>query len=85
LEQEIDKRGVCQSRLISSVAGAAIFMACIVCNDNTCADADKLLKSVSVVSGAADATIREVCKTLYVYSERILPQRYVGADLTHLL
>jgi hypothetical protein len=44
-----------------------------------------LLKSVSGVSGAADATIREVCKTLYIYSERILPVRYVGSDLTLLL
>jgi transcription initiation factor TFIIIB Brf1 subunit/transcription initiation factor TFIIB len=83
--QEIDKRGVCQSRLISSVAGAAIFMACIVCKQHTYVDAVDLLNSVSSVSGAADATIREVCKTLYIYSERILPQRYMGSDLTLLL
>jgi transcription initiation factor TFIIIB Brf1 subunit/transcription initiation factor TFIIB len=83
--QEIDKRGVCQSRLISSVAGAAIFMACIVCNTHTSTDAALLLKEVSAVSGAADATIREVCKKLHVYSKRILPVRYHGADISVLL
>jgi transcription initiation factor TFIIIB Brf1 subunit/transcription initiation factor TFIIB len=55
--REIDKRGICQSRLISSVAGAAIFTSCLVCNDMD-TDEVQILKAVSIASGAADATIK---------------------------
>jgi transcription initiation factor TFIIIB Brf1 subunit/transcription initiation factor TFIIB len=83
--QEIDKRGFCQSRLISSVAGAAILMACVVCEKDVNIEGVRLAKAVSIASGAADATIKEVCKTLYMYKDRILPQQYLGSDLSILL
>jgi transcription initiation factor TFIIIB Brf1 subunit/transcription initiation factor TFIIB len=65
--QEIDKRGICQSRLISSVAGAAIFTACLVCKKDLDIDEEAILKSVSTASGAADATIK--VSILYNVSE----------------
>jgi transcription initiation factor TFIIIB Brf1 subunit/transcription initiation factor TFIIB len=82
---EIDRRGICQSRLISSVAGAAIFMACVVCREDVNIEGLELAKAVSIASGAADATIKEVCKALYTYKDRILPQKYLGSDLSILL
>ena len=56
--QEIDKRVMCQSLLISSVAGAAIFMAYIVCKKDVDTREIEILQAVSAVSGAADATIK---------------------------
>jgi hypothetical protein len=45
----------------------------------------QLVKTVSIASGAADATIKEVCKALHPYRDRILPLKYVGTDLSILL
>jgi hypothetical protein len=84
VEQEVDRRGICQSRLISSIVGGAIFMACVVCGEQD-QDGSKLVATVSAASGAADATIREVCKTLYIYRDRILPVCYIGHDASMLL
>jgi transcription initiation factor TFIIIB Brf1 subunit/transcription initiation factor TFIIB len=83
--QEIDKRGICQSRLISSIAGASIFLACVVCHNEKEIDSVALLRDVSAACGAADATIREVCKALHVYGDRILPRQLMGSDLQLLL
>jgi transcription initiation factor TFIIB len=83
--KEIDRRGICQSRLISSVAGAAIFIACLVCEQEVKPQGVELVQAVSSASGAADATIKEVCKALYPYKSRILPTRYIACDLSILL
>jgi hypothetical protein len=60
-------------------------MACIVCKNGTEMDTEGLLKEVSGVSGAADATIKEVCKALHAYRDRLLPHKYLGSDLSILL
>jgi transcription initiation factor TFIIIB Brf1 subunit/transcription initiation factor TFIIB len=74
--KEIDKRGMCQSRLISSVAGAAIFISCLVCNTDVDTDTIKLLKTVSMTSGAADATIKVfvqcICATIIGHVHHLL-------------
>ena len=60
--REIDRRGICSSRLISSKAAAAIFMSCLACNENTTHNGPDLVAAVSLASGAAPTNIREVCK-----------------------
>jgi hypothetical protein len=67
------------------VAGAAIFTASLVCQQSTDVDELELVKTVSIATGAADATIKEVCKELYPYMDRILPPAYRGSDLSVLL
>lgn len=82
---EIERRGICASRVSSSVAAAAILMACIVCEARMCGNVTNVFAAVSSASGAAEATIREVCKLLYVHRGVLLPITYTNKDLSILV
>lgn len=83
---ELDKRGICQSRLVASVSGAVIFVASLLCRDTGDPKTDReLLRAISAATGAADATIKEVCKTLHDYKDVLLPSEYACVDLSTLL
>jgi transcription initiation factor TFIIB len=80
---EIDKRGLCSSRLVSSRAGAAIFMSCLA-YDAAYVDYGglPLLQAVSLATGAAETTIKEVCKVLYTFRDVLIPVQYAHVDLS---
>jgi transcription initiation factor TFIIIB Brf1 subunit/transcription initiation factor TFIIB len=82
---EIERRGICASRVSSSVAAAAILMACIVCDARVSGNVTNVFSAVSCASGAAEATIREVCKLLYIHRNVLLPLIYTGKDLSLLV
>jgi transcription initiation factor TFIIIB Brf1 subunit/transcription initiation factor TFIIB len=82
---EIERRGICASRVSSSVAASAILVACVVCDGNISGNVTNIFSAVSAASGAAEATIKEVCKILYRHRGLILPSMYIHRDLSVLV
>lgn len=69
---EIDRRGIYLGRVVASVAAASILMACLAtqsvvkCGDRT------LIYAVSLVSGAAEATIKDIYKVVNYYPNTLV-------------
>eukprot|EP00285_Hemiselmis_virescens_P009597 CAMPEP_0173384302 /NCGR_PEP_ID=MMETSP1356-20130122/6880_1 /TAXON_ID=77927 ORGANISM="Hemiselmis virescens, Strain PCC157" /NCGR_SAMPLE_ID=MMETSP1356 /ASSEMBLY_ACC=CAM_ASM_000847 /LENGTH=465 /DNA_ID=CAMNT_0014339581 /DNA_START=9 /DNA_END=1406 /DNA_ORIENTATION=+ len=71
---------VAQGRVHASVAGAAIYMACLLREGQGTSSGLPLCKAVSEASGAAEATIRDVYKGLHAERHKLVPEWFATKE-----
>uniref|UniRef100_A0A6U4KEN1 Transcription initiation factor IIB n=1 Tax=Hemiselmis andersenii TaxID=464988 RepID=A0A6U4KEN1_HEMAN len=71
---------VAQGRVQASIAGAAIYMACLLREGEGTKSGIPLIAAVSSATGAAEATIRDVFKGMYVERHKLVPEWYANKE-----